>query len=446
MTSFVAVDEIRTAQEPAILLKAREESAQRLMMAYAVTGLFFMLLPGTFLGVWNLISISGGHASSISTAWIQAHGHAQIFGWIGTFILGIGFYSIPKMTLTSGRVQPSSRGWLAWGLWTSGVLLRWACGFYHLYWRALLPLSALLELGGFLIFLNSVRRHRPAASRTNNQHMPVWILSVLVGTAGFGMALLLNLLVAIYVSLHDTGPAFPLIFEARFLALVSYAFIVPVVWGFSARWLPVFLGLKPLNERALRSALLLSILGVLFAVTGLLQAAHWLLVIAAVVAVTAFHLFERPLQPAKTTGVHVSFPAFVRMAYVWLIIAAALGVCSVYFDHAHGWIGASRHALTVGFVSTMVFAIGQRVLPAFAGMRVLYSPRLMLVCLLLLNAGCLLRVSTEILAYENYWPAAWNALPWSAICELTAVTVFATNMLLTFKQPPAHLRSAETAY
>jgi hypothetical protein len=442
MTSFVAVDEIRTAKEPAILLKAREESAQRLMMAYAVTGLFFMLLPGTFLGVWNLISISGGRASSISTAWIQAHGHAQIFGWIGTFILGIGFYSIPKMTLTSGRVQSSSRGWAAWGLWTSGVLLRWACGFYHLYWRALLPLSALLELGGFLIFLNSVRRHRPAASRTNNERMPVWILSVLAGTAGFGMALLLNLVVAIYVSLHDTGPAFPLIFEARFLALVSYAFIVPVVWGFSARWLPVFLGLKPLNERALRYALLLSIIGVIFAVTGFLQAAHWLLAIAAVIAVTAFHLFERPLQQAKTAGVHASFPAFVRMAYVWLVIAAALGVCAVYFDHAHGWIGASRHALTVGFVSTMVFAIGQRVLPAFAGMRVLYSPRLMLVSLLLLNAGCLLRVSTEILAYENYWPAAWNALPWSAICELTAVTVFAANTLLTFKQPPAHLRVA----
>ena len=71
----------------------------------------------------------------------------------------------------------------------------------------------------------------------------------------------------------------------------------------------------------------------------------------------------------------------------------ALGICAAYFDHANGWVGASRHALTVGFVSTMVFAIGQRVLPAFAGMRVLYSPRLMLACLLLLNTGCLLRVT-----------------------------------------------------
>src|SRR5215467_321648 len=75
-----------------------EKASSRLLMAYAVTGLLFMLLPGTFLGVWNLFSISSQHQSgSVSPAWIQAHGHAQIFGWIGTYIIGIGFYSIPKL-------------------------------------------------------------------------------------------------------------------------------------------------------------------------------------------------------------------------------------------------------------------------------------------------------------------------------------------------------------
>jgi hypothetical protein len=440
MSATVTIKEIRTAKGPAILLKAREESAQRLMMAYAITGLFFMLLPGTFLGVWNLISISGGRGNAISTSWIQAHGHAQIFGWIGTFILGIGFYSIPKMT---GRnAQPAARGWTAWLLWTMGVLLRWASGFYHLYWRALLPISAALEFAAFLIFLHAVRNHHPAGSGKDNERMPVWILSVLTGTVGFGVGLLLNLVVAVSVSLYDTGPAFPVIFEARFLALMSYAFIVPTIWGFSARWLPTFLGLKPLNEKMLRYALLLTIAGVLLITAGFSQIGHWAVAAAVVSAVSAFHLFEQPRQEPKTTGVHASFPAFVRIAYLWLVIASGLGICSAYFDHAHGWIGASRHALTVGFVSTMVFAIGQRVLPAFAGMRVLYSPRFMLACLLLLNMGCALRVSSEILAYENYWPPAWKVLPWSAICELMAVTVFAANMLLTFKQPPAHLRVA----
>jgi uncharacterized protein involved in response to NO len=438
MSAMVSVEELQVKPVPAILLKAQEEKAQRLMMVYAITGLFFMLLPGTFLGVWNLISISGGRGSAISTSWIQAHGHAQIFGWIGTFILGIGFYSIPK--LTGSRAQPAARGWIAWLLWTSGVLLRWASGFYHLDWCALLPISATLEFAAFLIFLFSVRSHRPAGLRKDNERMPVWILSVLTGTVGFGVALLLNLIVAVSVSLHNTGPAFPVMFEARFLVLVSYAFIVPTIWGFSARWLPIFLGLKPLNEKTLRYALLLSIVGVLLAATGFSPAAHWLIAIAAITAVAAFHLFEQPRQEPKTAGIHPSFPAFVRAAYVWLLIASSLGICSAYFDHSHGWIGASRHALTVGFVSTMVFAIGQRVLPAFAGMRVLYSPRLMLACLLLLNIGCALRVSSEILAYENYWPPAWGILPISAICELAAVTVFALNLLLTFRQPPAHLQ------
>lgn len=73
-------------------------TAQGLLTLYIGTGLVFMLLPGTFLGVWNLISISSRRAAlAVSPSWIQAHGHAQIFGWIGSFILGIGFYSIPKL-------------------------------------------------------------------------------------------------------------------------------------------------------------------------------------------------------------------------------------------------------------------------------------------------------------------------------------------------------------
>lgn len=163
-------------------------------------------------------------------------------------------------------------------------------------------------------------------------------------------------------------------------------------------------------------------------------------------SIGAFHLVGQPERSAKTIGVHPSFSSFVRISYVWLMLATSLGICAAYFDHGNGWTGGSRHALTVGFISTMVFAIGQRVLPAFAGMRVLYSQRLMFGCLLLLNLGCTLRVTSEILAYEGYWPCAWSALPWSAVCELAAVTIFASNLLLTFRQPPAHeMKSAGAA-
>jgi hypothetical protein len=433
MRDFVSVNQIKPERTPVSLLQARERSAQRLTMAYVIAGLFFMLLPGTFLGVWNLISISGHHGATISAAWIQAHGHAQIFGWIGTFIMGIGFYSIPKM---AGRSSYSgARGWIAWALWIAGVLLRWVAGVYQWQWRMALPLSAALELAAFIIFFMAVRQHRPADP---TKGLPVWFLSVLVGTAGFGAGLLMNLAGSIYISTQASAPALPAAFDSRFLALLAYAFIVPTVWGFSARWLPVFLGLQPLAAPYLKLALLLSISGVVLAQAGLFHTAPWLFAAAAIASVAALHLFGPSERSAKVTGVHASFPVFIRIAYAWLVIATVLGVCAAYLDHANGWAGASRHALTVGFIATMVLSIGQRVLPAFAGMRILYSPRLMLSCLVLLNVGCTLRVSSEVLAYEGYWMPGWNLLPWSAICELAAVTVFAANLLLSFKQPPAH--------
>ena len=51
----------------------RERKLQALVTAYIVTGLFFLLLPGTLLGVWNLISISNRRAlDQLSPAWLQA--------------------------------------------------------------------------------------------------------------------------------------------------------------------------------------------------------------------------------------------------------------------------------------------------------------------------------------------------------------------------------------
>ncbi len=127
--------------------RATEIALQQLVTVYVVVGLLFLLLPGTFLGVWNLISISGLHSQNgPSQSWLQAHGHAQIFGWIGTFIIGIGDYSLSKMG-RSGRFAVS-RAWVTWGMWTAGALLLWATNLWEWHWRGMLPLSAMLELGG----------------------------------------------------------------------------------------------------------------------------------------------------------------------------------------------------------------------------------------------------------------------------------------------------------
>jgi len=86
----------------------------------------------------------------------------------------------------------------------------------------------------------------------------------------------------------------------------------------------------------------------------------------------------------------------------------------------------------------MILSVGQRILPAFAGMRALWSTKLMFLALLLLAAGCTMRVSAEVLAYQDYANWAWSVLPVSGLLELTALTLFAVNMLGTFILQPAH--------
>jgi hypothetical protein len=421
-------------------IKDRELGLQRMLMVWIATGLAFMLLPGTFLGVWNLFRIAGAHGASQSDpAWIQAHGHAQIFGWIGTFILGIGYYSLTKM----GRIPEFAiaRAWMSWALWTTGVALRWATNLWQWQWRWTLPASALLELGGFLLFFATVSRHRPEKNRPQEGAggRPVWVFAVLAGSIGFLVSLAANLVVAVQCAWAGASPAIPHGANQRLLVLFTWAFPVVTIWGFSARWLPVFLGLAGPGDRMLMAALAVNVAGIVAAMAGWWVAAAVVLLLAALLSVASLRLFQAPVKPPKTVGVHTTFPLFVRFAYVWLLVSAAITVGAALWDRSGGLWGASRHALTVGFVSTMVFAIGQRVLPAFCGMRVLYSPKLMFWSLALLNLGCLLRVSSEIGAYESYLPALWPLLPASAVIEMAAVSLFGANLLVTFLQPPAHL-------
>jgi len=193
-----------------------------------------------------------------------------------------------------------------------------------------------------------------------------------------------------------------------------------------------FLGLHPVRGRVLLLAAGLNSAGVLIALAGWMMMASLVLVTGLVTAVYALRLLEPTARPAKVKGVHTSFPVFVRLAYPWALIAACLGIWAASVQNPYGIWGASRHALTVGFLATMVFAIGQRVLPAFSGMRLLFSTKLMFVAILLLAVGCLLRVSSEILAYQGLVRSAWSWLPVSAITEMTAVTLFAANLVATF--------------
>lgn len=433
MRKEIKIPQISLVEEPRI---RAERQSQHLIEAFLVSGLFFLLLPGTFLGVWNLIGISRRQAlTALSPEWLQAHGQAQVFGWVGSFILGIGFYSLTKMQST--RTFPVGKGWASWSLWTTGVALRWMGGITGWEWRWILPASGLLELGGFLLFFLTVRRHRPAGGQSANA---IWIVLVVLSTFVFLLTLVINAVALFQLALAGSSPAFPHRLDLQLVTMAIWGVLVPTIWGFNARWLPIFAGLDQPRSAWMIAAYVLSLAGIVLVFLNQWGLSAVVLVASALLAIQGLRVWRPAVQPAKVHNIHPTFPHFLRIAYGWLLIASLLGCLAALEDRSGGLWGASRHALTVGFVAVMVFTIGQRVLPAFCGMRLLWSKELMFWSLALLNLGCLLRVSMEPLAYERDWQIAWRLLPVSAVIELTAVTLFALNLAGTLMQKPAHLR------
>lgn len=424
------------ASDAAARASANERAAFRLMLAFAVAGIVFMLFPGTLLGVWNLVSISTRHsADAVSTAWIQAHGHAQLFGWIGTFVIGIGYRSLPASCRRT--ILGVDDGWWSLGLWASGVSLRWAVGMEPAAWRVLLPLGAALELAGLALFVRASLGHRPEAGGRPG----AWALVVMGGTVGFLLALVAHAWIAVEVALAGETPAFPPEANTRLLTLAAWGFVVPFVWGFTAKWVSTLLGLAAPRGRALAAAYLVSVAGVALGVAGRHLAAAWLLLGASLGAAVALRIFERAAGRPRLNGVHPSFSVFTRVAYGWLLVAAALLVwAAAGGPDTAGILGGSRHALTVGFFTTMVFCVGPRVLPTFTGRTKLFSTRLMALALVTVTAGCTIRVVAEILAYQGYAAGAWSWLPASALTELAAFVLFAANMAATFVWAPQIVR------
>lgn len=426
---FFENPKLAAAVDESASIIARERQKSLLLRAWILGGLFFMALPGTVLGFSNLIAISAHHGlGALPAAWLEGHGHAQMFGWIGSFILGIGFYSQPAFGRSVLRLPLS-----CFLLWTSGVALRWFGNIYGWHWRILLPVSAGFELVAVLMFLSAASHHKRAKVPGNRAKSPMetWMVSVLIGTGGLAAAVVFNFVECIRLANEGNLRSFPHGLDQKYLALLGWGFVVPMVWGFSARWLPSFLALAKPRVDWFKAALCLDVAGVLVAAVGWPKAATILFALSAPIIGIALRFAEQPHGKAKTQGIHPSFAVFARLPYLWLVVAASMGVWAAFADVHGGIWGASRHALTVGFAATMVFAIGPRILPHFAGVQRIYSKQLMLLSLLCLQAGCLLRVSSEPLAYEGFSVFAWKVLPVSGFLELSAVLIFATNLALT---------------
>jgi hypothetical protein len=399
-----------------------ERRLARLLAAFVMTGLFFLVAPGTLLGVWNLVGISSQQQmAAISAAWIQAHGHAQFFGWVGTFIIGISLYTLPKFRGAVSRSMPV--GWAMWALWISGVALRWWAGIMSRVHPAAFRVSAVFELAVALMLIWQV-----TVSGASHRKGQAWELPVF---SGFGVLVAILAWQLVLVMQPLEAPELPLGADRTLISLAIWTFAFPVVLGYSAKLFPGLMGALPASSMGMRGTIgLAAVGGAGFLIDSTILAAS-----ATAAAVTlgwwSLRVFHSRVGKPKITGVYGRYPRFVRIAYVWLGVAALLG-----FGAAQpGMLGASRHAFTVGFLATLIFSIGPRILPSFLNSRELWSTRLMGWSLALITAGCTLRVISEPLAYGGFVSAAWSVLPLSSFLELTAVLLFAYNLAMSLATP-----------
>ena len=390
----------------------------RLLAAFIAAGLVYLVLPGTVIGAWNLIRISSHRsAGSVSSAWIQAHGHAQLFGWVGTFIIGISLYTFPKFRGSALRSIPI--GWFMLAAWVLAIGLRWYAGVAGWNGAVLLPATAWTELGVAALLLWQCSPAGPSHRR--NEPLEMWIFAGFGGLLG---AMLWQVYAAALAGGSDMLPAGP---DHVLISLALWAFCLPVVFGYSARFLRVFLNLGATDRRGVLLSLGFTSLAAVSCALDWQAVANAGNLCAVICGVQALRIFEPSQRPPKTAGVDPAYPLFARVSFAWLVVSAVLGLAFPL----PGVLGASRHAFTVGCLATLIFAIGPRILPTFLNSRELWSIPLMRASMVSLTAGCFLRVLAEPLAYNDWLPLAWQLLPVSAIVETAAVLLFALNMAMT---------------
>lgn len=425
---------------------AGDRRARPVERGFFLAGILVVLTVGASWGAALLWKIAmAGTFTGVSIQHVNAHGHAQVFGWMLLFAMGAGYRMFPRF-------------------WSAPLAL-----------PRLVPLVLASMVAGLLL---SLAAHVLGAPR-----------DLAIGLSLFGAGLEQLAIVAFTVQMVLTfargrsrfDPATAFIFAALFWALLMAEANAWFTWAtLAAADRGEVIHLVSTYQPALRSLQLRGfglfiILGVclrvmrgLFALPAVGDRRAWAAFFVLCAAVTldagAFvlmrrtgeHLWAAPmfagwlLLPVGVLLVALPwklwrpFPMphrankFVRAAFAWLAVSMAMllltpvfqTIAGVYFSHA--WYGATRHALAVGFISMMIVGMASRIGPRLRGVDGPHLPPLTAV-FVLLNLGCALRVFGQPLT--EFGASFYPAVTASGLIELAALALWAAEMVRVLRLP-----------
>ncbi len=344
-------------------------------------GIAIVLTVGALWGAVNLAQIALGK-SFLQLHLVQsihAHAHAMIFGWVGLFVMGFAYQSFPRFKNTT-LWRPDLAN-LSFYLMLAGIAARMTAELI-IHSNAGLALgffAAAVELIAIALFLTILYQTAQQSIEPQNPYEKfiagsfVWffVQAILSDVFFFAKATAVGQQQLIRrIALID-GPL-------RDIQLLGFAALI--IAGVSQRFVPQVYGLKrPKKDRQslvfaiMNIALVLNVVSYVAVLTtgnlawGVgLELAYLLMPVWAVLLAVQVGVFSKPSQPDRTFK-------FVRAAYIWLIIANVMmpfflvyGIL-MHQGFAHAYMGAHRHAFTVGFISMMIMGVAARVVPILAG-------------------------------------------------------------------------------
>jgi uncharacterized protein involved in response to NO len=403
------------------------------------------LTGGATLGLvaLTIAGLRGSLATGLSwwTPVIQAHGHVQIFGWVGLFIMGVAYHVVPRFKATE-LVRPDLAR-RSFSIMVAGLVARaLAQPYARESFAAFVGLAgAVAELVAVLLFAWIIARTLAGTGSPRAGFEPY----LLAGNRWFVLLALAN--VASMLRMAVTGdPVIPADWNAALLHIQVVGFIGLWILGVSLRILPVFMGARPLPAPvatnvlwAVNVAVLMRSAAELFGVAVLLAPGALLELLAVLAFVGGLRLFKAP-APSPHADPNPYYRKFILAAYAWLVFAAGLLVFITIFEGATGLAlpkeltGSYRHAITVGFVTAMIMGVASRIVPVFRGVP-LQGVGLLDAAFWMLNAGCAVRVLFQGIA--GFAGAPFTLVSSiSAYLEIPAIALFSFVLWRTLDARP----------
>jgi iron-sulfur cluster repair protein YtfE (RIC family) len=441
---------------PEVAADEAESAYENIYEKFIKTAIIIALSTGCVYGAFILFYMGIQHSLyAVPKVLIETHGHTQIFGWVGLFIMGVSYFILPRfyaVRIYSGKLANLSFYCMVVGIFLVFTYRTLLPLNNHSFFKILILSGCLLEVAAVLMFLIVAMKTILSAEKQELETYETFLIS---GYLWFLIMTVAHAGIVLYM-LNADKTVFPhaAIYPLRHIQVMG--FITLVIFGVVSRTLPAFLGLKTPNAkinliimfmlnasvivRAVSQPLMFYYADVYLPFYHVFNTLYFTSGCVELLSILLFlynlNILSKPEVDFSGMEIEKSYEKFVWAGILWLLVAEiAMMVFTVQESFtgipvSHALIGAYRHAVTVGFITMMIFGFASRIIPISQGIK-LHSYSLLLWTFILINAGSAIRVIFQPLAVHTGSVPAYLVMGISGLIESIAILLFGINIWRT---------------